>query len=179
MKNNLEYLHLIQLNECKSTNQYIKENFETLEDLSCIITDFQTNGYGKNHSVWESNKSENIILSILFKNKVNELNQMTIKVIKDFLLYLGIDIDIKFPNDFTFKGKKLSGFLIESLYLGNDHKYTVLGVGINVNQIEFTIGDFSSIKMILNKDIQLDLVRYELIQKFDVAINEMNYEIKS
>src|SRR5690606_8538491 len=49
-----------------------------------------------------------------------------------------IPILIKWPNDLFADGQKISGILIESALLGNKVENLVVGIGLNVNQTEFS-----------------------------------------
>ena len=47
-------------------------------------------------------------------------------------------IKIKWPNDIYFKNKKLAGILIENVIKGNAITQSIVGIGLNLNQIVFT-----------------------------------------
>ena len=74
--------------------------------------------------------------------KANELQGITYSIaemikaaIKD--LY-DISLDIKLPNDLLLNEKKICGILTESSIQNNKVKYLLIGIGFNVNQLEFS-----------------------------------------
>lgn len=44
------------------------------------------------------------------------------------------DITIKWPNDIMWKDKKIAGILIENNIAGKHINYSIVGIGININQ---------------------------------------------
>jgi BirA family biotin operon repressor/biotin-[acetyl-CoA-carboxylase] ligase len=47
--------------------------------------------------------------------------------------YFGLSPSIKWPNDVRVDGKKIAGILLESETHGNQSKFLILGIGINLN----------------------------------------------
>ena len=52
-----------------STNLYIKKHYKELNNFTFVSTSFQTSGKGRNDHIWLSNKDENILFSLLIKDK--------------------------------------------------------------------------------------------------------------
>jgi BirA family biotin operon repressor/biotin-[acetyl-CoA-carboxylase] ligase len=72
---------------------------------------------------------------------VNEqfvLNQLTALAIKDLLGKFGISSSVKWPNDVFVGEEKIAGILIESSISGSLIKDVIIGIGLNVNQTEFS-----------------------------------------
>ena len=127
-----------------STNDRLKELIRDGKSMEGIVISagFQTNGRGQRGAVWESGKSENILLSLL-------LNPGFVKVEDQFILSQVVAIairrcignvipssavKIKWPNDILVNGKKIAGVLIENILDGSIIKHCIIGIGINVNQ---------------------------------------------
>ena len=152
---NYHYLHF---DEIDSTNNYIKNSYQLLDNFTFVSADYQSKGKGRNDRVWESVKGLNLMFSIL---------------IKDPKLLERYDIDnvsIKWPNDVLIGDKKVCGILLE----GQLPNYLVIGVGLNVNQKEFPDGlrrPATSISNELNKDIDLEDLKEQL---FPNIINNFN-----
>lgn len=134
-----------EIAEHVSKNEYNNEIVESrnLEEVNLIIAENQTKGKGTNGRVWFSNKNENILMTMIIypQESIEELNGITYKIaemikfaIKD--LY-GIDLNIKLPNDLLLNNKKICGILTESSIQGEKVKYIIIGIGFNVNQIDF------------------------------------------
>ena len=47
------------------------------------------------------------------------------------------DVSIKWPNDIYYRDRKLVGILIENDMQGVDVALSIVGIGVNVNQIHF------------------------------------------
>ena len=136
----------LKLKEVNSTNSYLKEliatNDKELEGL-VVVAENQVLGRGQKGTVWESENGKNLTLSIFLKPNVMVLNQFIIsKVISlgivSFLKDLGLNnLKIKWPNDIYCNNKKIAGILIENSLKGNKINRSVVGIGLNVNQLNF------------------------------------------
>lgn len=136
----------LKLKEVNSTNSYLKElisaNDKEVEGL-VVVAENQFSGRGQKGSFWESEDGKNLTFSILLKPNITASKQFMIsKVISlgivGFLRDLGLkDLKIKWPNDIYCNDKKIAGILIENSLKGNKINNTVVGIGLNVNQINF------------------------------------------
>ena len=135
----------IYLDEITSTNSFLKELCKTsnIDEGTIVWTDFQTAGRGQKGNVWESEVSKNLLFSIVLYPhflKINEqfiISQAISLAIKDVLdEYIG-DICIKWPNDIYWKNKKICGILIENELMDEKICFSIIGIGININQQQF------------------------------------------
>ena len=104
-----------------------------------IVADIQTKGRGRFRRKWHSDKN-GLWMSILLKPKnVENLQYMTfaasVAVVEAIKKTANLKTSIKWPNDVHCNGKKLCGILTESSFGKKNH--VVVGIGLNVNQIEF------------------------------------------
>ena len=92
-----------------------------------------------------------------------------------------IKLSIKYPNDvYAFEGsiyKKISGALIEQGFIGQKLDYTIIGIGVNVEQKEFP-------KELVEKATSISLLglkinTVELAEKMDDHINSYLVEDES
>ncbi len=139
-----------------STNLYaiskIKAN--DLDEGTVIFAHCQSEGRGQMGTVWESNHGENILLSIVLKpNGVSPMQQFILnKIISlavcDFMknMFPNEKIAIKWPNDIYVNQQKIAGILIQNILIGQRIAASVVGIGINVNQNEFS-GKLNAISM--------------------------------
>ena len=131
--------HLVHFKEIDSTNNYLKNSYQLLDDFTFAVADYQSHGKGRNDRVWQSNSGENLMFSFLIKNKdlINKAESFSIlTAVEVASLIEKYDIDnvsIKWPNDILIGDKKVCGILLE----GQVPDYLVVGVGLNVNQKEF------------------------------------------
>ena len=132
--------HLLHFKEIDSTNNYLKNSYQLLDDFTFATADYQSHGKGRNDRVWQSNSGENLMFSFLIKNKelMNKAESFSIltavEVAKLIEKYDIDNVSIKWPNDILIGDKKVCGILLE----GQVPDYLVVGVGLNVNQKEFS-----------------------------------------
>lgn len=160
--------------------------FNNLNKPYLLISDYQTGGRGQGSNRWESERGENILASFFFRPNVSAakqflFNQFFALTVRRFLLQYVPDVKIKWPNDIYVGDKKIAGILFEHTLLGEDLQYTIAGIGINVNQCEFSadIPNPTSLKMLTDKSYNVENlvnVFYEMVQssygRFQLATDE-------
>ena len=106
----------------------------------------QTAGKGRRGKLWRSQKGENIVLSIAVTPgflTVSQQFHLTVAVslgcIDFFKKYAGDETKIKWPNDILWNDRKAGGILIENVIMGKTWQWSVIGIGININQIKFNL----------------------------------------
>lgn len=135
----------IHLNETSSTNSYLQTlcSQQPVEELTTVITDFQTAGRGQRGNTWESQIGKNLLFSFVLFPKFLEarrqflISQIISLAIKDELDIYTTDISIKWPNDIYWKERKICGMLIENDLMGKLINQSIAGIGININQEAF------------------------------------------
>ncbi len=139
------------------------------EHGSVIMAENQTDGRGQQGSVWQSASGLNLLTSIiLYADKMKfrspiELNHFVSLSLVHFFGNRGIEAQIKWPNDILIEGKKIAGILIENKYAGAKWLNSIVGVGVNVNQIEFDLDKVTSMKIEKARDFDLKELLSELI----------------
>ena len=176
----MQYHHL-HFKEIDSTNSYLKNSYKLLDDFTFASADYQSHGKGREDRVWQSNSGENLMFSFLLKNaellkKSTILSILTaVEVAKEIEKY-GIDnISIKWPNDILIKDEKVCGILLE----GQVPDYLVIGVGLNVNQKEFSSGlrrPATSLSLSLKEDIDIDDLRNRLFSNIVNSFSNLKTE---
>lgn len=164
----------IFFDEIDSTNTYLKNHYEELEDMTFVSANLQTAGKGRKGRTWLSNKGENLMFSLLIKDSemykhYNSLSVISAYTIIEVLKEHGVDnLSFKWPNDVYVDGKKICGILLEAISR-EDLECLIIGVGINVNQKQF-VGDYIrepvSLTNLLNKDIDIDEFRKKIYERF-------------
>lgn len=165
------YFRIMKITHFKnidSTNSYLQNLLDKGEDVAdnVVVTDFQTSGKGQGKNVWQSEDGKNLLFSIAldmsFLKAENQffLTQMIsvamINVLRNFLPE--DSLFIKWPNDIYFNDRKIAGMLIKNEIKGMMLGTSIVGIGLNVNQISFddNIPNPISMKMITGKDYDLD-----------------------
>ena len=184
---------LIELSSIDSTNIYAIS--QIMEDMavsgSCYRADFQTHGKGQQGKVWDSEKGENLlcsyVLSLSSLKKAKELaetgtlsNQFGLSVavslaVSDFFSALaGEETKIKWPNDLYWRDRKAGGILIENKIRGAEWTWSIMGIGINVNQTQFNTaqGRPVSLKQITGKSFEINKLLHQLSSALTNRVNE-------
>lgn len=181
------------IQETHSTSSLLREQYaDNLPHLYTIRTDFQTAGRGQAGNSWESERGKNLLFSTLLRYpqveateqwRLSMLVAVAIKETLDKALKIsGNDkisekIKIKWPNDIYYENKKIVGILIENTLSGRNIAYSIAGIGINVNQTEWTSNAPNplSLKQITNKDYNTEkILTYfiDAIQKWEQETTE-------
>ena len=139
--------NIIRLRKTVSTNNYLREllasSREQLSEGMVVSADYQTKGRGQVGNVWESEDGKNILFSMLLFPSSIEANQQFVISKMVSLAVAGVfkeeidDVFIKWPNDIYWRDKKIAGILIENDLCGSNIQYSVIGIGLNVNQDSF------------------------------------------
>ena len=176
-------MHIVKLDATDSTNQYLKELMfsRELEDFTIVITDKQLNGRGQMGAKWEAEPGKNLTLSILKKNKNLDisdqflLNICTSLALIETLKGLSIpDLTVKWPNDILSGNLKICGILIENVLSGNQIQASILGIGLNVNQLTFnTLSNVSSLKLLLGRTLILEELLPKIIENLKRSFAEL------
>lgn len=134
---------IIWLKEIESTNRYAREHISELDNLSVVAAEYQSEGKGQGDHKWHSKPGENMLLSIILKDtdiKPSEqvkISNITAQSVVELLENHSIQAWIKPPNDIWVDTKKICGILIEHSLRGNHISWSIIGVGLNVNQTLF------------------------------------------
>jgi len=157
-----------------------------------VTADYQTNGKTLNKGVWDSEKNKNILISVLIQpdislNKQFDLIKLISIVVYELILDFNIKSEIKWPNDILVKNKKIAGILIQNIVLRNRITHSIVGLGLNVNQINFKKYNVSptSMKLELGENIDcenvverlLNILEHKLEKYRSLRLSEfLNYE---
>jgi BirA family biotin operon repressor/biotin-[acetyl-CoA-carboxylase] ligase len=162
------------------------------ESGSCYTADFQTNGKGQHGRVWESSKGQNLLCSyILELNTLDALKNWTptdqigfsaaiaLGARAFFAGFAGSETKIKKPNDIYFSDRKAGGILIENLVRGKEWTWTVIGIGMNINQNSFSSAAVNSVSSnpislqeITNKSWNVKQMQKHLSEALNNAIQD-------
>lgn len=177
------FCKIIYYKKVESTNNLLSKliDGEKLNDNLVLVADYQTNGKGQRGKKWYSTKNKNLLFSIYIKpdNYINNqqvyFNIITsLSIIYTLKNYINNSvINIKSPNDILVDGDKISGILIETSILKKKMKRIIIGVGININQSRFSFKENNptSLKKILNFNIDKNEVLNLFLEKFTFFFN--------
>ena len=170
-------MKIINFKTLPSTNQYLKEHYQELEEFTIIKADNQTNGHGRLNRSWQVEPNTNLTFSILLKPKVDSSIIPLISLVAGSSVFKTLDkyvkCTIKWPNDIMIKDKKVTGILAEGVY-SNTMEALIIGIGINVNQTIFNEeikNKATSLKLELYRDLNIDTLLQEFWVNFEWLYN--------
>lgn len=137
-----------------------------LAEGAIIAADLQRAGKGRLGRTWQSPPGVNLYFSLVLYPKLPKPQwggfSLTAGVaLAQTLSELGVDVNLKWPNDLQVAGRKLGGILLES-----KGDRLVIGVGLNVNQTVFSDDLLAtSLKTISGKAWRRDLLLSRLAEK--------------
>lgn len=132
--------NFINFEEIDSTNNYIKNNWKNLPDLTVVTAEKQTAGRGRTGKSFESPKGTGAYFSLLLKNNISvEISKRltvmaAVAVLDELKTVTQRNVKIKWVNDIYIDGKKVCGILTEGSVNPekNIWNYAVIGIGINL-----------------------------------------------
>lgn len=132
-------INILNFEELDSTSVWARKNLKDLENFTLISAEIQSRGHGQFERKWFSSRENggNLYISIVLKPEniehLNELTRFTSYIGAKTIEEYGIKAQFKFPNDILINGKKIAGILAESVFIGNEFKGVIVGIGINLN----------------------------------------------
>ena len=188
----LHYHHFEQLD---STNAFLQRKQSECDIRNwAVSSDEQTAGKGMGNNGWESEVGKNLTFSLAVdmgflpaerQFLLSEAVPLGIVEVLDKLLPVE-KLTIKWPNDIFYENHKLAGILINSTIKANMMDVSIIGIGLNVNQIQFQDWPTHpiSLKMITGNDFELQPLLEQIAEhiikkveqlKSDPSTIEQNY----
>jgi BirA family biotin operon repressor/biotin-[acetyl-CoA-carboxylase] ligase len=149
----------------------------------------QLAGRGQRGTTWSSESGANLTFSLILRPHflpITEQFQLTKAIalgIAGFVshsLQNSSDVKIKWPNDIYVKNCKIAGILIENVLEQSVIKYSVVGIGLNVNQVFFdpSLPNPISLKALTGEEFNPQNCLHELcsfIEKQYLDLRATNY----
>ena len=175
---------LIRLDVVDSTNNYIANLIKegAIDSGTVIMADEQFAGKGQRTAEWLTNAGENLTFSFflddvnLSVNRQFLLSKIVALSIVDFLRNFEMTAEIKWPNDIYVNGKKIAGVLIENQIRGGQIQSSIIGIGLNLNQISFSGFSATSIKLEIGQHILPQDAVFSFISAFNDRIVELYHD---
>ena len=172
--------NIIKLISVDSTNNYLKNltsNSEPLPEGTVIMAEHQFAGRGQQQNVWQTEPNKNLTFSVYLTpgfirpERGFDINIMVSLALNNALSkYLPNNLSIKWPNDIYYGDKKIGGILIENTIMGSKLKHTIIGIGLNVNQLNFdkALTEIAtSLSQILQQQIDLTTLLAEICTQLE------------
>ena len=184
-----------------STNTLLKERLargEWPKDEKYLRAGYQTAGRGQAGNGWESEKDKNLLCSIVVESRKSKdkspfylnvaVSVAVCRTAQAILQRSGLTakrsysasgltaqaVSIKWPNDIYWGDKKLAGILIENAIIGSALKFSIAGIGLNVNQTEWhsDAPNPVSLRQISGEEYDLDALMQRLYAEVQKAFDE-------
>ena len=175
---------IIKVNATRSTNDKVKMLIKSKKILSgdIIVAKYQYGGRGQRMNKWYSSYGKNLLCSLFYRpldiksDRTFLINQVvSLAVLKTIRKFNNEKCLIKWPNDILSVNKKIAGILVENSLSSDNVNHSIIGVGININQVFFkSLPNATSIKKISNKDIVVEKVLKELIDSYKYYFTKIN-----
>lgn len=126
------------LPQCTSSNLVLKDLAgKGATEGHVIVTDHQTAGRGRRGRQWLSDPKSALLFSVLLRPKLppDELLPLTVVigvVMAEVLRNLGVNCELKWPNDILVDEAKVCGILAEISGEPDHTDYVIIGIGLNV-----------------------------------------------
>ncbi len=167
---------IINLDVTDSTNQYAAHLLRNAPppDGTVITAQSQHQGRGQRGTAWESQPGENLLCSfIVYPNFLGAANQFYLSKVVALALqelcedFIEREVLLKWPNDIIVANKKIGGVLIEAAWNDQRMQSAIIGIGLNLNQLQFESPRATSIRLMTNKIWDAQDCLIALINKFE------------
>jgi len=167
--------HTVYFETIDSTNTWLKHHGGRLPHGTFCIADGQTQGRGQYQRKWQASKGENLTWSILLRPSTQEsLFLLTLA----FMAAMGPVVErhvgapsmVKWPNDLIVQKRKLAGVLAEGVFNGSRMDRFIIGIGLNVNQVDFEGLPYAgSMKGISGRDLDREALLAQITDELEVT----------
>lgn len=178
-------MKILRFDEINSTNVYLYDKISEKNDISdtVVVAAHQTAGRGMDKNRWESEAGKNLLFSIALnvnfleaENQFKISQAVSVAIVETLSQFVdNQQLYIKWPNDIYFGDKKLAGMLIQNTIEGRMMGVSIIGIGLNVNQIEFSsdIPNPISLKQISGEDFDLENLLNLLIKNIKSSVESL------
>lgn len=106
---------------------------------SVVVADYQTAGRGRQGRGWAAPPGTSLLVSILLRptcppERIPQMSLVSGVALRETLALVGVECQLKWPNDLLLCGKKVGGILLEAGSGSLGRPVVVVGVGLNCNQ---------------------------------------------
>ena len=184
---------IIHIDETDSTNRWLRddsasdkhgqtrtENHEVRESpcqsaAKVVVTDYQFAGRGCGTNSWESERGKNLLFSMLIHpteipaSRQFLVSMVTANSICKVLSQYVKNVSIKWPNDIYVGDRKICGILIENRLQGSVISDSIIGVGLNVNQLRFESDAPNPVSLanLTGRTFDTEMLLQQLLSTFD------------
>ena len=167
-----------------STNAYLQRKQSEADIRNWVVSaNEQTAGKGMGTNGWESAKGQNLTFSLALDTSFLPAERqfllseaVPLGIVKVLDSFLSVEkLFIKWPNDIYYDGHKLAGILINSTIKANMMNTSIIGIGLNVNQMKFQDWPTHpiSLKQITGKDYALQPLLEQIAESVAAEVERL------
>jgi len=168
--------------ECSSSNDEIMALARQSADLAhkaLCVAHFQTKGRGRQGRSWVNRQGECLMFSLgwTFDKPQYELGSLALVVAlacRRALADIGLDVNIKWPNDLVVANDKLAGILIETARVENK-TVAIIGIGINFvlpKEVENATSVQALFQTASKQGVSVEALLNAVLAQLDALLNE-------
>lgn len=137
-------IKVVHYEKIDSTNAEARRLSQEGAESGLVVTaKMQTAGRGRRGRSWESPTDENLYFSLLLKPTIEPEKAPMLTLVMAYSVAKALQKEdihalIKWPNDLVLSEKKICGILTEMNLSGMQVEDVVIGVGLNVNTMNFS-----------------------------------------
>lgn len=178
-------MNIIKLNAIGSTNTYLRElnGNKPLTDFTIVTANYQSEGRGQMGTKWQSQASKNLIASVF-------VNVSYLPIQKSFYISMATSLAlletinhfnlrrlyVKWPNDIMADNQKIAGILIENIVKKQKIEASIIGIGLNVNQLDFSdLPKAASMKTITGVHYDIDAVLNAMVKNLEKQLQYLKF----
>jgi len=172
----------------ESTNTAIIKALNAGDEIvngTVFLSSAQTAGRGQGTNSWHASPGANLTLSMaafpdhLSVDRLFALNQVSGLAVADTVKYflpdgLAASVRLKWPNDVYVGKQKIAGILVQNGLRGNTVSWSVMGIGLNVNENKFPEDlqrTATSLALLGGHNLELEEVLNFLLQRLAANYN--------
>lgn len=170
----------IKVHTTNSTNLFLRGYYRNHKacDNVYVLAEKQTAGKGQMGTVWHAEEGKNLTFSVLIKDidilleEQFKLSALVALSVIEVLEAIEIPkLQIKWPNDILADKHKISGILIENVAVGAKINASIIGIGLNVNQLLFAnLPKVTSLGAITGKQYDLEVLAEKLANTIETNV---------
>lgn len=186
---NIKFPHFY-IEETESTNDLANDLLSKIKPPNgfTVITDYQSAGKGQYGRIWHSEAGKNLLFSLIVGPLNTQLNEIfklhlvsSLAIIRALKRFNLLALTIKWPNDIYAREKKIAGILIQNHIKGSVVEWSIIGIGVNVNQQQFpdslhATSLFLETKIETCREELLENIREQLLLMISCS-NEYDWEL--
>lgn len=174
---------IIKLNAIDSTNSFLREMIAKgeVDNYTIIVANSQSKGRGQMGASWHSEPGKNLtasvsvdvsFLPIYYSFWISMVMSLALsKTLKDFQISA---VKVKWPNDMLTDQKKISGVLIDNVIKNSKLQTSIIGFGLNVNQVQFdNLPLATSMKNVSGRLYDLDAILNTVLVNLKYYMSEL------